>query len=159
MKMLRCTRCEELLGYNEPILTKIAWDYDLDAWDMVCPHCGGEIEEVTLCKVCEEWHSEDRMTDDDICMECVEKYATPENLLKYAEAENIKDEVEINSFAMSVLGILGISLNDIAVKVAKDLIEDCHNAVRLKDMAEDVAVKEFVLKEFIDKTINSEVYA
>ena len=151
MKMLKCEKCEAVLGYNETVLDHIAWSFEEEPSEVRCGCCGGEVSEIFYCKVCGEWQPEERMADDYICMDCVEKYATAENLMKYTEAEGFKDDIEIDSGAVSVLGAVGISLNDIAVSIAKDVANDPRYAARLKQMAVNAVVDEYCLEEFIEK--------
>lgn len=158
MTMLKCKSCGELLGNNEPILDSVSWDDRYESsWEISCPHCGGEVEEAFLCKYCDEFHT--HMVEDDICVHCVDKYATVENFMKYTEHENIKEEVDIDRAALEVLCTVGIDLNDVAVKIAKDLIEDPRYKVRLKNMAVHKIVNEFIITDFIDKVMKVEVLA
>ena len=151
MEMLMCEKCKSLLGYNEVVLRKEFWSETESFWNESCPHCGGDVTGAIFCEYCEEWVPENEMIDGIICKKCFGEYATPENLMAYTAAEDLREDIEIDRGAISVLSAVGISINDIAVSIANDVINDSRYSVRLNEMTEDVITKEFILEDFLEK--------
>ena len=149
MEMMRCEKCEALLGYNEAKLVSIAWSDREDPWAMECPHCGGGLEDVCYCTVCGDWKTLSSMENHRICRDCVEKLVTADILMNYTESKGFKDDVEIDSGAMCVLGAVGISLNDIAVSIARDICKEPRYAARLKKAAL-AAVDDYCVEEILE---------
>ena len=72
-----------------------------------CPDCGGSFDEAHQCEICGHYYIADEMNGKDenrVCDECINKYRYDFDVC-FKLSKDIKDDVEINTFLMSVFKV------------------------------------------------------
>ena len=144
-----CNKCKESLydfelnkvegGYSECCYygEHVDWRYEGD--DYVCPHCGSDdLIEAVECPICGGFHDKEESYGG-YCEKCVDKAATPENLIEWCEVEEETETVEINAAIMTMVRELKIDINDLLKEVINESV--------YKDRLEKVC-KESIKEEF-----------
>ena len=109
-----CKECTNVVEDYEIKREKGEW---LDGYymgdDYVCPHCGSEeFQEAVQCPICGEYVAKEESYDG-FCEDCVDKAATPENLIEWCDLEDETEFLEVNSAVASMCRELKIDINDL----------------------------------------------
>ena len=111
--MIICKNCEQLFDEDEFRSIDVSqWidDRRYEEHEHVCPYCGSDdYSEAVECKSCGEYIPEE-CAYDGYCEDCVNKAATPENLIEWCDDEDETETVEINSAVMTMLRELNIDI-------------------------------------------------
>ena len=111
METYICAKCKSVIEVEDLERVKGEWEdgyYKGDEY--VCPHCGStEYYEAVQCPICGEYVAEEESYDG-YCENCVEKAATPENLVKWCDDGNYKESVEINESIVDMCKALKIDI-------------------------------------------------
>ena len=73
MQMLRCIDCGKIFDDDDVAVWEESrgefWGVPCSETVSGCPHCQGDYEQVTTCKRCDKWCSEDELTNGycDLC--------------------------------------------------------------------------------------------
>jgi hypothetical protein len=100
--MYRCCDCGHLFEDGEQAITYETHGFYQPPYEEIhsCPVCGGGFEEVSQCKECDEWHTEDELYDS-WCEKCLRETINYDTFFEYCEAN--KDEQYLDIFVMSEL--------------------------------------------------------
>ena len=115
-KVYICEKCKE-----------VVWESDLktvEGDDCVCPCCGGSsyyLNEAVKCSACGEYVLEDESYDG-YCENCIDKAATPENLIEWCDIEDETEFLEVNSAVASMCRELKIDINDLLKEVINESV-------------------------------------
>lgn len=140
IKKVFCEKCNRVIDVDDLLLTEgdIMFGRPI-YYNDECPHCGGhDFTELLECKSCGEYVPEE-LYYDGYCENCVEKAATPENLIEWCDIEDEKKFLEVNSAVASMCRELKINI--------EDLLKEVINESVYKDRIEK-ACKESVKHEF-----------
>lgn len=101
--MLKCNYCgrvieDDELGTHREYMGECHGTPAYDTFQDNCS-CGGDYEEATRCKECDEWFTDDELING-FCDDCLESEMTFENSEKFGAEENC-----LNYFYECVLGI------------------------------------------------------
>ena len=108
-----CNNCKDVFDADDARLIRTSnrvGDWIKVDEDYVCPHCGScDYSEAVECKSCGEYIPEE-CAYDGYCEDCVNKAATPENLIEWCDDEDFKEKVEINEELLAMCKFLNIDI-------------------------------------------------
>ena len=134
METYICAKCKSVIEVED--LERVKGEF---GDEYVCPHCGStEYYEAVECPICGEYVREDESYGG-YCENCVDKAATPENLIEWCDNEDETDFLEVNSAVASMCRELKIDINALLKVVINESV--------YKDRIEK-ACKESVKQEF-----------
>ena len=159
--MYICKNCNEVLFVDELKRVKGEWidcryggehvGFQYEGDDYVCPHCGSEeLQEAVQCPICGEYVAEEESYDG-YCENCVEKAATPENLIEWSEYEKDTDTVEINESLLAMCKALKIDIEAVLkAAINESAYKDKLNAY-CKMTAKEEIDTEYFMKWFTER--------
>lgn len=118
-----CEKCKSVVWESDLESVKGDWCGDYYMGDEVaCPHCGCQnLDEAVECPACGEYVVKSESYDD-YCEKCVDKAATPENVIEYCDLEEESETVEINLAVYSMIKELHIDINDLLKEIVNESV-------------------------------------
>ncbi len=118
--MYACSDCGRLYD-EQPVRRERHGELDGDWCEkFVECTCGGAIEEAVKCKVCDDWHSEDELTEG-VCRYCLHHELTAENVEVFVGTFEIeKCTFEINAALEHVFS--SEEVNEILMRELKEVL-------------------------------------
>lgn len=91
--MMKCKDCGLVFPEDDAIPQKENGEIDL-----LCPRCKSwDVVDVTMCNLCDEYLPYDEMQGD-VCLDCLYRNGTAENLMQWCDDKGYTETVEINQF-------------------------------------------------------------
>lgn len=146
--MIICKNCEQLFDEDEFRSIDVSqWidDRRYEEYEHVCPYCGSDdYSEAVECKSCGEYVPEE-CAYNGYCEDCVEKAATPENLIEWCDDEDFKEKVEINEELLAMCKFLNIDIEAVLkAAINESVYKDKLNAYCKMTAKEEIDTEHFM---------------
>lgn len=146
METYICAKCKSVIEVED--LERVKGEF---GDEYVCPHCGStEYYEAVECPICGEYVLEEEAYGG-YCENCVNKAATPENLIEWCDIEEETETVEINYAVASMIKELKIDINDLLKAVVNESVYKDRLKRVCESMVQDEIDTEYFMKWWKDR--------